>query len=216
MRECPLSTRCGHSAKVWTDPLRTLEAVDYRPSMQVGSITYRRILLRDFIEADRSAFLEYQTDPRYLRLYDFDEGTDRPNKLFDLFIGWQRDKPRANIQLGIFEAATGRLLGCGGLRKVDDEVAVLGIELSSSEWGRFRLALDASSALVHYGFETLRLRAIIGDTASGNRRVEKLARWFGAEIVARRTGPEWMQVRGWEEVDWAITKEGWEQSQPRH
>lgn len=183
--------------------------------MQVGPIMSRRILLRDFNETDRPAFLKYQTDPRYLQLYDFGPCIDRPNGLFDLFVRWQRETPRVNNQLGIFEAATGRLLGCGGLRRVDDDVAVLGIELSPSEWGRFRLAIDASSALVRFGFETLKLKTIIGDTASGNRRVEKLARWFGAKIVARRTGPDWMQARGWEEVDWAITKEAWEQSQPR-
>lgn len=196
-------------------PLRTLRAIGYRTSMHVGPITFRRILLRDFDETDRSAFLKYQTDPRYLHLYDFDPSIDRPNGLFDLFLRWQREVPRANIQLGIFELATGRLLGCGGLRRVDDDVAVLGIELSPSEWGRFRLAIDASNALVRFGFETLNLKTIIGDTASGNRRVEKLARWFGAEIVARRTGPDWMQARGWEEVDWAITKEAWERSPPR-
>ena len=195
--------------------MRTLRAIDYRVSMQVDPITSRRVLLRDFDETDRPAFLKYQTDPRYLRLYDFDACIDRPNGLFDLFVRWQRETPRVNIQLGIFEPATGRLLGCGGLRKVDDDVAVLGIELSPSEWGRFRLAIDASSALVRFGFETLKLKTIIGETASGNLRVEKLARWFGAEIVARRTGPDWMRARGWEEVDWAITKEAWARSQPR-
>jgi len=183
--------------------------------VQPVSIKFRRILLRDFTEGDRAAFLKYQTDPRYLQLYDFDEGMERPSKLFDLFIHWQHEEPRMNTQLAIIESATGRLLGCAGLRKVDDDVAVLGIELSPGEWGRFRLALDVSSALVRYGFETLNLKAIIGDTASGNRRVEKLARWFGAEIIARRTGPDWMQARGWQEVDWAITRQRWEQAPPR-
>jgi len=182
--------------------------------MQVLSIKFRRILLRDFDEADRPAFIGYQTDPRYLHLYDFSEDVERPSKLFDTFLQWQWERPRLSFQLGIFECATGRLLGCGGLRKVDDDVAVLGIELAPGEWGRFRLALDASGMLVRYGFETLNLKKIIGDTASGNRRVEKLARWFGAEIVARRTGPEWMQARGWQEVAWAISREDWANGAP--
>jgi [ribosomal protein S5]-alanine N-acetyltransferase len=182
--------------------------------MRARSIAFGRILLRDFEESDRLAFLKYQTDPRYLQLYDFNESEARSNELFDLFVGWQRERPRLNVQLGVFECPGGRLLGCGGLRRVGDDVAVLGIELAPSEWGRFRLALDASTALVQYGFETLKLKEIIGAAASGNRRVEKLARWFGAEIVARRTGPDWMQARGWQEVDWTISKERWEQSQP--
>ena len=175
-------------------------------------IKLRRIVLRDFNEADRAAFLEYQTDPRYLQLYDYDQGIERPNRLFDLFNEWQHEAPRRNMQLGIVESESGRLLGCGGLRKADDDTAVLGIELAPNEWGRFRLALDASSALLQYGFETLGLKKIIGDTASGNHRVEKLARWFGAEIAARRTGPDWMQARGWQEVDWAITRDRWKQT----
>ena len=165
------------------------------------SITLRRILLQDFTEQDRAAFIEYQTDPRYLRLYDYDEDTDRPSKLFDLFLQWQWERPRLNLQLGIFESESLRLLGCAGLRRLDEDVAVLGIELAPSEWGRFRLALDTATALVQHGFETLNLKKIVGDTADGNRRVEKLARGFGAEIVARRTGPQWMQDRGWQEVD---------------
>ena len=180
--------------------------------MDEVSIKHGRVILRDFDESDRASFLDYQTDPRYLRLYDFDGGTDRPDKLFDLFLEWQQENPRINTQLGIFELRTGRLLGCGGLRRLDDSVAVFGIELSPSDWGRFRLALDASIALVRYGFESLGLETIIGDTASGNRRAEKLARWFGAEIIASRPGPAWMQVRGWKEVDWAITKQTWDSS----
>lgn len=178
--------------------------------MQAIAINFRCILLRDFTEADRAAFIGYQTDPRYRLLYDLDDAIERPGRLFDLFLRWQSEQPRTKFQLGVFESASGRLLGCGGLRKVDDHVAVLGIELAPSEWGRFRVALDASAALVQYGFQTLSLKTIVGDTASGNRRVEKLARWFGAKIVDKRVGPYWMQARGWHEVDWALTKEGWE------
>ncbi len=173
-------------------------------------IIHRRILLRDFMEADRAAFIAYQTDPRYGRLYDFDDSPERPSQLFDLFLQWQREQPRGNFQLAICEALSGRLLGCGGLRKAGVGIAVLGIELAPTEWGRFRLALDVTTALFQLGFETLDLTAIIGDTASGNRRIEKLARWFGAEIVAQRPGPDWMQARGWQEVDWKITRERWE------
>ena len=182
--------------------------------MQELAINFRRIILRDFSEADRPAFIKYQTDPRYRHLYDFDDNPERADKLFDLFLQWQQERPRMNTQLAICEIGSERLLGSGGLRKIEHGVAVFGIELAPTEWGRFRVAIDASSALLRYGFETLNLKAIIGDTASGNRRIEKLARWFGAKIVARRPGPDWMQVRGWQEVDWEITREMWEQSPP--
>lgn len=171
-----------------------------------------RIVLRDFAEEDRAAFVAYQTDPRYLRLYDFEPDEERPGSLFDLFLSWQEDEHRTNIQLAICEAQSDRLLGCAGLRTARPGLAVMGIELAPGEWGRYRLALDASIAIIGYGFEVLQLETIFGDTASGNKRVEKLARWFGAEIVATRPGPAWMQARGWQEVDWAITREGWQRA----
>ena len=173
-------------------------------------LTTSRILLRDFAGSDRSAFAAYQGDPRYRRLYDLDDEPGRADTLFDLFAGWQAEQPRRNFQLGLFDAATGRLCGCAGLRASAEEgVAVLGIELAPADWGRYRVALDAAGLLLEYGFEVLGLRMIIGNTASGNRRVEKLARWFGGEIIAERDGPEWMRRRGWREVDWALRRESW-------
>ena len=69
------------------------------------SIRFGRILLHEFTEANRAAFIEYQTDPRYLRLYDFDGATERPSKLFDLFLQWQHEQPRLNLQVGVYDAA---------------------------------------------------------------------------------------------------------------
>lgn len=172
-------------------------------------------MLGELTEADRAPFIQYQTDPRYVRLYDFDHGVERPSQLFDSFLKWQREKPRLNFQLGIFDTASGRLIGCGGLRKANDECAVLGIELAPSEWGRFRIAIDAAVALLSHGFDTLDLTTIVGETASGNRRVAKLARWFGAELVARRDGPAWMQARGWQEIDWSLSRQNWRQTKDR-
>ncbi len=81
--------------------------------------------------------------------------------------------------------------------------------------GRYRLALDAAVCLVEYGFDALQLRMIVRNTASGNKRVEKLARWFGARIIDGREGPDWMSVRGWQEVDWALTRDEWRRSDRR-
>jgi [ribosomal protein S5]-alanine N-acetyltransferase len=174
-----------------------------------------RFILRDFLEADRAAFISYQMDPHYRCLYDIGQTDEqRAQNLFDLFITWQREVPRQNFQAGIFERETGRLCGCAGLRKAgrQDETAVLGIELTPDDWGRYRLAIEVASALIEHGFHDLDLHLIFGSTASGNTRVEKLARWFGADITVRRAGPEWMVMRGWQEVEWALARDDWEKS----
>jgi ribosomal-protein-alanine N-acetyltransferase len=181
-------------------------------------LTTSRFLLRDLVERDRTAFVAYQRDPRYLRLYDLDKvDGSRVHDLFDLFISWQQDQPRRNYQLGIFDRPLGRLCGVAGLRQAGqpEGAAVLGLELTPDNWGRYRLAIEAASALIEHGFQEIGLRIIIGNAASGNMRVEKLARWFGAEIVARRSGPAWMAARGWSEVDWALTRDAWERTHPK-
>lgn len=170
-----------------------------------------RFLLRDFRIEDRDAFVSYQLDPRYIALYDLDPGdTKRAHDLFDLFGEWQRLRPRTHYQLGIFERSTGRPCGCAGVRDIDADGPSIGIELAPRDWGRFGLALDATAALLDFGFEQLRLRQVVGSTASGNDRVEKLARWFGGRRVAERDGEGWMTARGWREVDWTITREDWQ------
>lgn len=183
--------------------------------MAIPTIAIGQVLLRDFEEADRAAFTQYQAEPDYRHLYDFDEDLGRSNRLFDLFLAWQRETPRRNYQLAIVDRQSNQLLGCGGLRRAGEHAAVLGIELAPREWGRYRRAIDAVLGLLSYGFDTLGLGEIIGDTASGNRRVEKLAEWFGAEVVACREGPEWMRLRGWCEVDWSLSKANWSETKQR-
>jgi ribosomal-protein-alanine N-acetyltransferase len=180
-----------------------------------ASINRPRITLREFTESDRASFIQYQTDPRYLRLYDFAPEAERPSQLFDLFLQWQDERPREKFQLGIFDSRNGALLGSAGLRKAGEGSAIFGIELAPGQWGRFRLAIDAASAMLDYGFGQLGLERIFGDTASGNRRIAKLARWFGAELVAERDGPGWMKARGWREVDWSLDRQAWQDSKAR-
>jgi ribosomal-protein-alanine N-acetyltransferase len=95
---------------------------------------------------------------------------------------------------------------------LDAGTAELGIELTPANWGRYRLAIEVAGALASYGFETLGLQRVLGSTASGNRRVTKLAEWFGARIIATREGPGWMTARGWKEVDWALDRQDWAQA----
>ncbi len=176
-----------------------------------------RFLLRDLTEADRATFVAYQSDPRYRRLYDLDESyAHDASELFSLFLTWQPEEPRQNYQLGIIERRTGRLCGCAGLRGMGlgDGQAVLGIELAPDYWGRYRMALEVTGALIAVAFRDLGINRILGSTASGNARVERLALWFGAEIIAQRKGPDWMKSRNWSEVDWALSRSRWEAGGP--
>ncbi len=77
-----------------------------------------RFALRDFLEKDRAAFLACQMDPWYRRLYDLGEAHERQvHDLFDLFVSWQREEPRLNVQIGVSSGGQGDCAdvpGCAG------------------------------------------------------------------------------------------------------
>ena len=177
-------------------------------------IVTKRFLLRDFIDSDRALFLEYQADPRNLTFYTPAESSpDRAAHLFELFQAWASENPRRNYQLAIVpQPAPQTLLGCCGLRELagkPDEME-LGIELAPNYWGRYGYAIEVGRSLLDYGFRELHLAAISGSTISANARVERLAAWFGAEVVAIDPGSAWMSARGWSEVTWQISRARWE------
>ncbi|OSQ29113.1 GNAT family N-acetyltransferase [Thalassospira sp. MCCC 1A03138] len=183
----------------------------------------KRFILRDFTPSDRAAFVAYQMDERYRALYgtaDNDGTRASSNALFDRFLAWQEEQPRRNFQVGIFDKSSGDLLGCVGLRGKDLPVdsAIFGIELSPSHWGRYRAAIEASTMMIAFGFRELDLASIMGVTASDNKRIARLADWFGAEVVAERHGsensPEWTTECGTAKVDWSLKRTIWDHGRP--
>jgi ribosomal-protein-alanine N-acetyltransferase len=176
-------------------------------------VTTARFLLRDFVVADRPAFLAYQADSRNVAFYGPDEATpEHATRLFDTFQAWAVERPRRNYQFAIVQRHEPHaLVGCCGLRSAGRQAgeAELGLELAPDYWGRYGYAVEVGRALLDFGFGELRLNAISGPTVSANARIVRLAEWFGAEVVSIRPGPSWMSAHGWSEVHWRITRERW-------
>jgi RimJ/RimL family protein N-acetyltransferase len=177
-------------------------------------IVTKRFLLRDFVESDRSPFLEYQSDPRSQIFYEPSEASpENSTRLFETFCTWASEHPRLNYQLAIVQRREPYMLvGCCGLRGKGYEAGEmeLGIELAPEYWGRYAYALEVGRTLLDFGFRKLRLEVISGSTVSANVRIARLAQWVGAEVVAIRLDSTWMSARGWSEVDWRITREQWD------
>jgi RimJ/RimL family protein N-acetyltransferase len=175
-----------------------------------------RFLLRDFDEGDRSAFLAYHSDPRFLAFYGPQEADPgHAASLLETFRLWAEERPRRNYQLAIVQAQDPQaMVGCCGLRGAGckEGEAELGIELAPEYWGRYGYAIEVSDALLEFGFCDLGLREIRGLTVGANARVGRLASWFGAVVVATRPGPASMLARGWCETEWRITRESWERT----
>jgi len=176
-------------------------------------ISTRRFLLRDFVAADRPAFLAYHADPRALAFRDpAATGAEAAERLIDAFRPWAGERPRLNYQLAIVpHRAGGPLVGCCGVRCAGQPPgeAGLGIELAPAFWGRHAYAVEVGRALLDYGFGPLGLTAIHGTTISANDRVARLADWFGAEVVGMSQDAPWLRERGWSEVRWRLPRERW-------
>ena len=178
-------------------------------------LTTERLVLREFVEADRIAVLSYQRDARYLRYYPWTDRTPEDARAFvGMFLEWQREQPRRRFQLAITLEDDGHLIGnCGLRRKPDNDwEADLGYELAPEYWGR-GYATEAAGALVNYGFQELALDRIsswcIADNTASARVLERLG--FRQEGRLRRN--EYFKGRWWDTLLYALLRDEWKELQ---
>ncbi len=119
-----------------------------------------RLILRDFIESDKQAVFDYQSNPEYLKYYASKTRTqDETYDLVKRFITWQSEKPRIKFQLAIILKVENKLIGNCGIRKNNaaSTEAELGCELDPQYWGQ-GFAFEAVSRILKYAFENLKLQ----------------------------------------------------------
>ena len=88
--------------------------------------------------------------------------------------------------------------------------AELGIELSPQCWGRYAYAIEIGKAFIDFGFRNLGLEEIIGISVNVNLRVSRLAKRYGFQAIGTQPVSDWMQMQGWSQVKWQLTRESWE------
>jgi len=174
-----------------------------------------RLHLREFTARDWPAVLAYHQDPRYLRFYPEEQGSEAEVRaLVECFIEWQHEQPRCRFQWAVLHPAAGGLIGNCGIRKPSPEAreAEIGFELSPEQWG-FGYATELARMLLHFGFEQLgvdqiRARCLAENTASAHV-LEKI----GMALVRRLSDSEQMKGRTWDTLVYGITAPAWRVSQ---
>ncbi len=171
-----------------------------------------RFRLREFVTADWPGVLEYQSDPLYLRYYEWTERTPEDVRDFvQMFIDWQAEQPRYRFQFVIELAATGKLIGNCGIRRkfAGAQEADIGYELDPGEWGQ-GYATEAATALVDYGFREMNLHRIsswcLVDNVASARVLEKAG--LLPEGILREN--EYFKGRHWDTLLFAMLKTDWE------
>jgi RimJ/RimL family protein N-acetyltransferase len=180
-----------------------------------------RLILRDFVKDDWRAVLEYQSDPLYLRYYDW---TDRTPEAVQEFIGWfldhQRQEPRIKFQLAVTLKSSNQLIGNCGIRMDDPNAleANIGYELDPKHWNH-GYATEAAHTIVDFGFSRFGVHRVwswcVADNAGSAHVLEKL----GMRLEGRLRENEHYKGRWWDTLMYAILVDEWKahkQDNPVH
>ena len=170
-----------------------------------------RLRLREFVEEDWAGMLAYQSDPRYLRFYQWTERTEADVRAFvGLFLSWQAEAPRLKFQLAITLKERGCLIGNSGLRlaRAGARQGELGYELSPAYWGQ-GYATEAAGAMMGFGFEALGLHRICAYTVAENLASQRVMEKLKMHREGRMRENRWFKGRWWDTLVYGILADEW-------
>ncbi len=155
-----------------------------------------RLVLRDFRQTDLPAYQTLCSHSELRRFYPEEDTTPgEAEQLLSMFIGWAAERPRTKFQLAI-QLPSATLIGSCGVRitSVEEKQATFGCELSPTHWGK-GYALEASRAVVSFGFAELDLHRIYAETNSENLAAIALAKKLGMRVEGELRENRWFRKR---------------------
>ncbi len=174
-----------------------------------------RLRLREFHPSDWEAVLCYQSDPRYLRYYDWTSRTEAEVRAFvDRFIRDQAESPRLRFQFAITLRTpapdSDTLIGNCGIRKASEEATEgdIGYELAPWFWGH-GYATEAARAVVAFGFDTLTLHRIWAECVAENTASVHVLEKLGMQQEGHLRENRWMKGRWWDTLVYGILDREW-------
>ena len=181
-------------------------------------IETERLILRDFVKDDWQRVLEYQSDPLYLRYYEW---TERTPEAVQEFVGWfldhQKQSPRIKFQLAITLKSNHLLIGNCGIRmdKPNAFQADVGYELDPRHWNQ-GYATEAAHAIVDFGFSRFNLHRVwswcIADNVGSAHVLEKL----GTHLEGHLRENEYYRDRWWDTLIYGMLADEWQMHKQTH
>lgn len=174
-----------------------------------------RLILREFTQDDWPSVLAYQSDPLYLRYYEWTERTPAAVQEFvQMFLAQQQAQPRIKFQLAIVLKASGHLIGNCGIRKqsVDAYEADIGYELAPHQWGN-GYATEAARAIVHFGFTDLHLHRIWSWCIAENIGSARVLAKLGMQPEGWLREKEYFKGKWWDTLLFGMLEQEWRAQQ---
>lgn len=173
-------------------------------------IKTERLVLRDFKQTDLPAYQALCSHSDFQRFYsEEDAAPEKAKQLLNMFIVWATEQPRTKFQLAI-EIPSEELIGSCGLRitSVDEKQGTFGCELDRAHWGK-GYALEASRAVINFGFTELNLHRIYAETNSENLLAIALAKKLGMRVEGELRENRWFRGRWWSSTILSILEPEW-------
>lgn len=172
-----------------------------------------RLILRDFFKDDWHRVLEYQTDPLYLRYYEWTEA-DRTPEAVQEFVGWfidnEKEMPRIKFQLAVILKSNNQLIGNCGFR-MDKENAFegdIGYELDPKHWNH-GYATEAAHAMIDFGFSHFGVHRVWSSCVADNLGSTHVLEKLGMRLEGRLREKEYYKGRWWDTLIYAILETEW-------
>lgn len=177
-------------------------------------IETERLILRDFVKEDWQRVMEYQSDPLYLRYYEW-TASDRTPESVQEFVGWfldhQKQKPRIKFQLAVTLKSNNLLIGNCGIRmeKANAIEANIGYELDPKHWNH-GYATEAAHAIVDFGFSHFDVHRIWADCVADNVGSAHILEKLGMKLEGRFREHQFYKGRWWDTLIYAILADEWD------
>ena len=173
-----------------------------------------RLLLREYVQDDWRAVLEYQRDPRYLKFYAWNDRTEEDVRAFlQQFIDAQHERPRKKFAFAVTLKPNGQLIGNCNIRKnkPEDRVAEIGYEIAPAHWGK-GYATEAARAILAFGFDEWTLHRIAAWCIAENTASAHVLGKLGMRLEGRLREQEMMKGRWWDVLLYGILEREWRTS----
>jgi len=178
-------------------------------------LTTERLILREVKQSDWPDVLAYQSDPLYLRYYDWTDRTPEAVQDFvQMFLAQQQEQPRIKFQLAVVLKSGQQLIGNCGIRmkSADALEGDIGYELSPKHWGH-GYATEAARAIVAFGFSQLRLHRIWSWCIAENVGSAHVLQKLGMQPEGRLRENEYFKGRWWDTLLFGILDYEWKSHQ---
>jgi RimJ/RimL family protein N-acetyltransferase len=171
----------------------------------------KRLVLRDFIDADWKAVYDYASDAKVVRYMDWGPNTEEETREFiQRAIAYQNEKPRRHYDLAVALKLQNSIVGGCGIHvsNPDNSEGWIGYVFNRNCWGK-GYATETVKALLKFGFEKLNLHRIFATCDLGNKASAHVMEKAGMKLEGHLREHKWAKGKWRDSLLYAVLDHEW-------